>query len=65
MTTEKDKINCENFDDGLTQVAPKGEFKTEKDIIEEDTISYWTSLIFSIDIIVIILGISYLAWVSF
>jgi hypothetical protein len=24
------KTNCENFDDGLTQVAPKGEFKAMK-----------------------------------
>ena len=34
MKTEKE--NCENFDDGLTQVAPKGKFKamkTESEVI--------------------------------
>jgi len=25
----KDKSNCENFDDGDTKVAPKGEFKAD------------------------------------
>ena len=27
----KTKENCENFDDGITQVAPKGEFKAGKE----------------------------------
>lgn len=29
-----DKTNCENFDDGLTQVAPKGQFKAEIEVGE-------------------------------
>ena len=28
---KKDNKNCENFDDGLTKVAPKGQFKAQKD----------------------------------
>jgi len=27
----KTKESCENFDDGVTQVAPKGDFKVEKE----------------------------------
>jgi len=34
MTEEKD--NCENFDDGCTQVAPKGKFKP----MEERSLSH-------------------------
>ena len=33
----KQKDNPETFDDDLTQVAPKGEFKAEKDKIIEET----------------------------